>query len=239
MTPRIWLRGIILIVSLIALGYALKVGGLGSAIDESWIDTQIRGRGITGEVLFVVIGFLFTGVGLPRQIICFLGGYAFGFGLGTALGLLATTLGCIAAFGYARVLGRDFVASRFPRRVRKIDDFLHDNPLTMTLLIRLLPVGSNLVTNLAAGVSGVRGAPFIAGSALGYLPQTIIFALIGSGIALEPGLRIGVSVLLFVVSGAMGVYLYRTYRHGKSFDDNVERELGVGHEPPQAEDRAR
>lgn len=237
MTARIWLRGIILITSLVALGYALQISGLGSAIDEGWIDTEIRGRGINGELLFVAVGFLFTGIGLPRQIICFLGGYAFGFGQGTALGLLATTLGCIAAFGYARVLGRDFVAARFPRRVRKIDDFLHDNPLTMTLLIRLLPVGSNLVTNLAAGVSGVRGVPFVAGSAIGYLPQTVIFALIGSGIALEPELRIGVSIVLFVVSGAMGVYLYRKYRHGKSFDDKVERELGVARGTPPSEDQ--
>ena len=237
MTPRLWLRGFILIGSLVALGYALKVSGLGSSIDEGWIDTEIRGRGITGEMLFVAVGFLFTAAGLPRQMICFLGGYAFGFSLGTALGLLATTLGCIAAFSYARILGRDFVASRFPVRVRKIDDFLRDNPLTMTLLIRLLPVGSNLVTNLAAGVSGVRGMPFVAGSALGYLPQTIIFALIGSGIALDPELRIGVSVLLFVISGVMGVYLYRRYRHGKSFDDNVERELGVQSELSQTEDK--
>ena len=234
MTPRVLLRGFILIASLVLLGYALNVSGLGSSIDENWIDADIRGRGINGELLFIAIGILFTGVGLPRQIICFLGGYAFGFTQGTLLGLLATTLGCIAAFAYARVLGRDFVASRFPRRVRKIDDFLHDNPLTMTLLIRLLPVGSNLVTNLAAGVSGVRGVPFITGSAIGYLPQTIIFALIGSGITLEPKLRIGVSILLFVVSGVMGAYLYRKYRHGKSFDEKVEQELGV-----QSEDRVR
>ncbi len=231
MTARVWLRGIIVIASLVALGYGLKVSGLGSAIDEGWIDAEIRGRGINGGMLFVAVGFLFTGLGLPRQIICFLGGYAFGFIEGTALALLATTLGCITAFAYARLLGRDFVVTRFPRRVRKIDNFLHGNPLTMTLLIRLLPVGSNLVTNLAAGVSGVRGVPFVVGSAIGYLPQTIIFALIGSGITLDPELRIGVSVLLFVVSGALGISLYRTHRHGKSFDDNVERELGVDNEP--------
>ena len=32
----------------------------------------------------------------------------------------------------------------------------------------VLPVGSNLVTNLAAGVSSVRYLPFVAGSAIGY-----------------------------------------------------------------------
>ncbi|MFT5539807.1 MAG: putative membrane protein YdjX (TVP38/TMEM64 family), partial [Alphaproteobacteria bacterium] len=80
------------------------------------------------------------------------------------------------------------------------------------LLIRLLPVGSNLLTNLAAGVSGVRAVPFVAGSTLGYVPQTLIFALVGSGLHIEPALRIGASVVLFVVSGMLGVYLFRRYR---------------------------
>jgi len=90
----------------------------------------------------------------------------------------------------------------------------------------LLPLGSNLVTCLAAGVSGVSALAFISGSAVGYLPQTIVFTLIGSGIEVDPEMRIGLSVVLFVVSGMLGVYLYRKHRHGKSFDEKIERELG-------------
>lgn len=119
------------------------------------------------------------------------------------------------------------MAQRFPARVRRIDDFLSDNPLAMTLLIRFLPVGSNLATNLAAGVSRVPAVPFIAGSAVGYVPQTLVFALVGSGISLDPGFRIMVSALLFLLSGTLGVYLYRRHRHGKTFDEEVEREIGV------------
>jgi uncharacterized membrane protein YdjX (TVP38/TMEM64 family) len=125
------------------------------------------------------------------------------------------------------MLGRDFVVSRFPGRVKRIDDFLRDNPLSMTLLIRLLPLGSNLVTNLAAGVSSVSAVPFFQGSAIGYLPQTLIFALVGSGISVDPELRIAISVILFVISGILGVSLYRKNRHGKSFDSDVEHKLGV------------
>ncbi len=227
MTPKIWIRGLIWIVSLVAVGYALKTSGLGSSIDKAWIDSDIRDQGIMGEMLFVGVGLLFTTVGLPRQVICFLAGYAFGLVEGTLLALLATVLGCVIAFFYARVMGREFVAARFPNRVKSIDNFLHENPLSMTLLIRLLPLGSNLVTNLAAGVSSVRGGPFFLGSAIGYLPQTLVFSLIGSGINVDPELRIAVSVVLFVVSGFLGVNLYRKYRHGKTFDARVEKELGV------------
>jgi uncharacterized membrane protein YdjX (TVP38/TMEM64 family) len=230
MTPKILLRGLVLIASLVAVGYVLKISGLGSSIDKAWIDSDIRGQGFTGELLFIGIGMLFTAVGLPRQVICFLAGYAFGLVEGTALALLATSLGCIIAFYYARVLGRDFVAGRFPGRVRSIDNFLHDNPLSMTLLIRLLPLGSNLVTNLAAGVSSVAGLPFFIGSTIGYLPQTLIFALIGSGFSVDPEFRIAISIVLFVISGFLGVSLYRKHRHGKSFDSRIEHELGVDEE---------
>ncbi len=227
MTPKILFRGLFLIASLVGIGYVMKISGLGSFIDKAWIDSDIRGQGFTGELLFVGIGMLFTAVGLPRQVICFLAGYAFGLLEGTILALLASVLGCIVAFYYARVLGRDLVVSRFPNRVRGIDNFLHENPFSMTLLIRLLPLGSNLVTNLAAGVSSVGGGPFFLGSAIGYLPQILVFTLIGSGFSVDPELRITISVALFIVSGFLGVTLFRKYRHGKSFDARIEHELGV------------
>jgi uncharacterized membrane protein YdjX (TVP38/TMEM64 family) len=227
MTSGVFFRGLIWIVSLVAVGYVIKTTGLGSSIDKAWIDSDILGQGFSGELLFLGVSLLFTAIGLPRQVICFLGGYAFGFIEGTILALLATVLGCVIAFFYARMLGRDFVVSRFPGRVKNIDDFLRDNPLSMTLLIRLLPLGSNLVTNLAAGVSSVRPVPFFQGSAIGYLPQTLVFALVGSGISVDPELRIAISVILFIISGILGVSLYRKNRHGKSFDSDIEHKLGV------------
>ena len=227
MTPGVFFRGLIWILSLAAVGYAIKTTDLGSSIDKSWIDTDIHGQGFGGELLFVGVSMIFTAVGLPRQVICFLGGYAFGLVEGTILALLGTVLGCITAFFYARILGRGFVATRFPGRVKNIDVFLSDNPLSMTLLIRLLPLGSNLVSNLAAGVSSVSAVPFIQGSAIGYLPQTLVFALVGSGFSVDPELRIAISVILFVISGIIGVSLYRINRHGKSFDSDIEHKLGV------------
>jgi uncharacterized membrane protein YdjX (TVP38/TMEM64 family) len=82
----------------------------------------------------------------------------------------------------------------------------------MTLVIRLLPVGHNASTNLLAGVSGVRALPFLAGSLLGYVPQNLVFALAGSGVNIEPGARLTLAVLLFVVSSLIGVWLYRRHR---------------------------
>jgi uncharacterized membrane protein YdjX (TVP38/TMEM64 family) len=225
MSVRLVLKALVLFVSIVALGVVLKTTEIGTALDKAWIDSAVRGQGVTGEIVFLVVGALFTGLGLPRQVVCFLAGYAFGFAVGVGLALVATLAGCATTFAYARLLGRDLVAARFPARVKRIDDFLGDNPLSMTLLIRFLPVGSNLITNLAAGVSRVSALPFFAGSAIGYVPQTIVFALLGSGVAVDPALRVGLSAILFVLSGALGVYLYRRFRHGHSFDDDLDRDL--------------
>jgi uncharacterized membrane protein YdjX (TVP38/TMEM64 family) len=131
----------------------------------------------------------------------------------------------MACFFYARVLARDLVIHKFAARVRRIDAFLHDNPLTMAVLIRFLPVGSNLLTNLFAGVSAVRAVPFFAGSLLGYTPQTVVFVLLGSGIQVDPLLRGSVSVALFVASAALGVFLYKRLRHGHRLDVAIEDEV--------------
>jgi len=219
---KTYLPGLVFLATLVAVGYVLERGLVQEMLSETWIDAQVRGRGTPGELLFVAVGGAATALALPRQIVSFLGGYAFGLGLGTALALAATELGCVLTFYYARLVGRPLVARRLGARVRRIEDFLAANPFAMTLLIRLLPVGSNFATSLAAGVSRVPARPFLLGSLIGYLPQTLVFALAGSGMEVGGGLRLASAVVFFIASGAIGVWLYRKYRHGRSLGEDVE-----------------
>jgi uncharacterized membrane protein YdjX (TVP38/TMEM64 family) len=222
---RTYLPGLVFLFTLVALGYLVESGQLSGLLSEDWIDREVRGKGAPGELLFVAVGGAATALAVPRHIVSFLGGYAFGLGLGTALALAATELGCVLTFYYARVVARPLVSARLGARVRRIEDFLAANPFSMTLLIRLLPVGNNFVTSLAAGVSRVPARPFLSGSLLGYLPQTFVFTLAGSGVEMGGGMRIGFAVLFFVVSGAIGIWLYRRYRHGKSLGEDVEKSI--------------
>ena len=225
MKIRTYLPGLVFLTTLIAVGYVLESGLLTGLLSEDWIDREVRGKGIPGELLYVAVGGLVTAVAVPRHIVSFLGGYAFGVGLGTALALAATELGCVLTFYYARLIGRPLVSARLGARVRRIEDFLAANPFSMTLLIRLLPVGNNFATCLAAGVSRVPARPFLAGSLVGYVPQTLVFALAGSGIEMGATLRVAFAVVFFVASGAIGIWLYRKYRHGKSLGEDVEKSI--------------
>lgn len=225
MNARVILKGLALIFSLALLGYLFKTSDLGSSVNEAWIDARVRGHGVNGALLFLLMGAVFTAIGLPRQIIAFLGGYAFNLWLGTLLGALAALLGCMLSFAYARFFGKGLLRARLGERAGRFDRFIHDHPFAMTVLIRLLPLGSNLLTNLAAGISSIRSRHFFAGTLLGYLPQTLVFALVGSGVHIAPVFKIALAIGLFLISGALGAYLYRRFRHGQSLDDRIDAVL--------------
>ena len=225
MKARVILKGLALILSLALLGYLFNASDLGSSVNEAWIDARVRGHGINGALLFLLMGGIFTAIGLPRQIIAFLGGYAFNIALGTLLGAVAGLLGCMLSFAYARFFGKGLLRARLGERAGRFDRFVHDHPFSMTVLIRLLPVGSNLATNLAAGISSIRPAYFFSGTFLGYLPQTLVFALVGSGVHIAQALKIALAIGLFVISGALGVYLYHRFRHGQSLDARIDAAL--------------
>lgn len=202
------IRGIAVIGAFVAAGFFLRAVESGQFLNAGWIDTYVRQHGLAGQLIFFAAGTLFTAFGLPRQVICFLGGYAFGLAAGTALALGATVTGCALAFLFARLAARDLIAGRFSNRLRKADAFLGAHPFSAILMIRLLPVGSNLATNLAAGVSSAGLWPFLAASAFGHLPQTLVFTLVGSGINVDPEIRITLGVALFVLSMLLGTHLY-------------------------------
>lgn len=202
------LRGLCVMAILAAGGFLL-----GDLLDLHWIDMYVRDNGLAGELLFVAVGGLLVGTGLSRQVVAFLGGYGFGFIHGTLLAMLAAVCGCILTFYTARLLIRSTASSRFSARVREIDRFIHENTFTMTVLIRLLPLGSNWLVNLAAGVSGVRSAPFFFGSILGFIPQMAVFALVGSGTRMDRYWQVALAMGLFAGAAAIGLYLYRRFRN--------------------------
>lgn len=205
-------KGLSLLATLGIAVFLLRYFGLDEALDKGWIDTHVRSHGIIGVMTYVGLGIFFSALGFPRQLICFLGGYAYGIFMGSLLGTIATTLGCAATILYARIAGRNFIKRHFGKRIGKIDAFLSKSPFNMALAIRFFPLGSNLVANLAAGVTSIPLIPFIAGSAIGYLPQNIVFALFGSGTNVSSHMQMFMAVILFIISTLIGVRMYKKYR---------------------------
>jgi uncharacterized membrane protein YdjX (TVP38/TMEM64 family) len=209
----------LLVAGLVAGGVVLRE--LGGVPGTAWMD-RIRDDGPWGALVFVLAGAALTGIGVPRQTIAFLGGYAFGALLGIGFAMAAQLLGCAASYGWARLLGRDWaerrLAGRFGHRLRPLRDALAAQPFGATLALRLLPVGSNIGTNLAAGLIALPALPFLAASALGYLPQTVVFALLGKGIRVDGAWQLALAGVLLVVSVGIGLWLLRRHRAARALD---------------------
>ena len=183
-----------------------------------FVDEYIRSHGLRGCLLFVILAGGLTCFGLPRQLISFVGGYAFGMLFGTIWATAGTTLGCTLSFLYARFVGRGGVERRFSRQVARVNNLVCEAPFAMVVCIRLLPMGNNLLTCLLGGVSRISAWSFISASCLGYIPQNLIFALLGSGIRVDPFWRTALSAVLFAVSSLIGWWIYRRFRLNRAVD---------------------
>jgi uncharacterized membrane protein YdjX (TVP38/TMEM64 family) len=211
------LKGLVMLGVLGGAVWAVRSLGVTDMLrDAAWFNEHVLGSGPLSIIIYMLVGMGATALGLPRQVVCFLGGMAFGALSGTVLGTLASGLGCLACAAFARFSGREFVVRTFGPRLERLDRVLRFSPFQMAVAIRLLPVGSNLLTNLAAGVSSIPMWPFVLGSTLGYLPQSLVFALFGGGMNADSprgvALSVGVSVALFLASAWMGVSVWRKYR---------------------------
>jgi uncharacterized membrane protein YdjX (TVP38/TMEM64 family) len=165
----------------------------------------------TGAVALTAAGAMLTAAGLPRQVVAFGGGYVFGAWTGGALSLVAQMLGCGLDYVAARGVAGAWARRRLARggRLASIHQRLAAHPFSATLMLRLLPVGNNVLLNLVAGVAGVRARPFFAATVIGYLPQTVIFAMLGSGVQIGRTAQLVTAAILFAAAGVVGWLLAR------------------------------
>jgi uncharacterized membrane protein YdjX (TVP38/TMEM64 family) len=153
-------------------------------------------------------------IGFPRIVLSAVGGAMFGVVLGTLWSQVAMTLAILAPFLYSRHLGRELVARRMGRRLQRFDDLLGQHGFMVVLLIRLCPVGNNFLTNYLAGVTAIPLGTFLAASFVGYLPESFIFALLGSGLADHPQLRLWGGALLLAVFSLFFIWYFRRSKEG-------------------------
>ena len=191
---------------------ALLLCGLllaGLALRSGWGRAALDAPAQAGPAVFVLAAAAACAVGVPRQVVAYAAGLGFGTWAGCALALLASVAGCAVDFLWARLVARDWAARRIKGRLARLDGQLSRHPFGATLTLRLLPVGSNILLNLLAGVSAVAMGPFLLASAIGYVPQTAVFALLGGGVRVDRSLQIALAGGLFVLASLLGLWLMR------------------------------
>jgi uncharacterized membrane protein YdjX (TVP38/TMEM64 family) len=201
-------------VVLLALGL-LHGTPLRASLDDhqalkSWLDRQ----GTLAPLWFVGGGAALTAIGVPRLALYFAGGAAFGFAAGLLYAQFGSVLGALLTFAAARWAGRAAVEARLAHHpgLRRL---LDQRSVLAVFVLRQLPIASAVVS-LALGVRHVPAGTFLVGTFVGFLPEGVPLALLGSGLgktslALSL-LQVAAAALMLLALAGSGLHVYRRWR---------------------------
>jgi uncharacterized membrane protein YdjX (TVP38/TMEM64 family) len=166
----------------------------------------IRSWGVAAPLMSVLLMITQAIVApIPAFLITAANGMVFGSFLGALISWIGALMGALTSFYIARLFKK--VALRKIVRNHKAAEFIihagEKNGFYVILLSRLLPFISFDIISYMAGLSGISPWAFIVGTALGMVPATIVYTVIGHEIpAMEknfPILLTYTTVFIFIL----------------------------------------
>lgn len=187
-----------------------------------WIESHVESYFWTALAAYVVLFSLLILTTLPvGTVFCLAGGYLFGIGLGVAAALLAATLGATLTVLLVRGFGGRKLRDLLSRgRIERWLKLLERDATWYLIILRVIPIMPFFPVNAAAGATRIGIGQFMAATAAGLTPTTIIYASIGNGlnsvvdarevagpqIFLEPQVAIPLGLLALLISISWAIH---------------------------------
>ena len=139
-----------------------------------------------GAFSWLVFGVFYafvTAFSVPGgAVMTILGGFLFGPWLGGTLSVVGATVGATVVFLAARYALGDFLKAKLGRSMLKMEKGFNEHPLTYLLFLRLIPLFPFWLVNLIPALLHVPIKIYIFGTAIGIIPGTLIYSLLGNGL---------------------------------------------------------
>jgi uncharacterized membrane protein YdjX (TVP38/TMEM64 family) len=150
---------------------------------QATLDILVGRHPIAAPLLYTAIYAVTVALSLPEgAVLTVAGGLLFGTVLGGTMAVLGATAGALVLFLAARSAFAGSLARRGGTSLARIRAELHRNGFSYMLAIRLIPALPFWLVNLAGALAGMRLLPFAAGTLLGIIPATFVYASIGAGL---------------------------------------------------------
>jgi uncharacterized membrane protein YdjX (TVP38/TMEM64 family) len=172
-----------------ALAVAAAAAGLFAAHHvlpvERWLSSfqhWVAGLGFWAPVIYGAVYVAAALLLVPGALLTIGAGLLFGLVQGTLLVLLSATLAAALAYLIARHLARDRVErwARKSPRFTAIDAAIREQGWKVVVLLRLSPLVPFSLSNYLYGLTAVRFWPYVAASAAGMIPGTLLYVSIGA-----------------------------------------------------------
>lgn len=190
----------------VAYGVTILIAG-----DGAEISTYLRSFGVWAPIASLCLMVLqAVAAPVPAVLITFANGLAFGVFWGGLLTIAGQTLAAAVCFWIARTLGRDSVAALVNTfGLTTVDTWITRWGAPGIAVARIIPGLSFDLVSYAAGLTGMRGRPFLLASAIGGAPQAFLYAyLIQSAPEYAATLAVG-TTLAFAIAMLVAVMLSR------------------------------
>jgi uncharacterized membrane protein YdjX (TVP38/TMEM64 family) len=179
-TKTDWARLIIPAALYVALAItAWKLGWLSPAN----VEKESRAHSIAGIPLFTIgyVGLyaIVAASALPVGPLAYGAGALFGFVRGAIYVFIGSMLGAAAGYFLARVFLGAATRRILGSHRQQVQDFAKGNVVLNSFRMQLIPIIPFGIRNYAAGISKVSPAKFLAGTAAGIIPATLVAAFVG------------------------------------------------------------
>lgn len=156
-----------------------------SATWAEWLTQSmewIRDHGAIGCVWFVVLYVVLGAVFLPGSILTLGAGAVYGWGLGTVLVAVASTLGAALNFFTSRYVARGWIERRLESRprFRSLAHAIASRGWPLILLSRFSPIFPHSIVSYAAGLTRIRVGTFLLASFVGFIPLSLAYSYAGA-----------------------------------------------------------
>ena len=198
--------------------------------DIHLMTSSLRAFGGWAPMVFVIIVSMLVAIGVPRLLLCPIGGMAFGFFWGLVWSQIGTMIGYYATFLFVRWSGRDFILKKWPK-LNKYRDFFTAKGTLVVLLIRQLPIAGFYI-NIVMGLTHIRHVNFLIGTLVGILPEAVPATMIGAGlIHFSPGKSMAAitaaAAFFLILWSLVGRYLPSSHLH---IETTVKQSIETGKE---------
>lgn len=148
-------------------------------------------------------------VGFPRQLVCLTAGVVYGFGWVFFYATIATVIGALLAYNWARWLGHEWGKISFPCKTKKNSSFYSNKPFSYRSYLPFDACGFFRSVEYHGWYSWYFRYAFYLCDFSGKLSTNGCFVLLGGGIRIGHFGQITLSLLLLAVSILAGLILMK------------------------------
>lgn len=203
--PPLWRRllplAALLCLSIAALVYLNRQGWDLDTVAQhrAWLMAQVDAEPLLSGLVLFAAYLVCTALSLPLgSMLTVVAGFFLGWLPATLWVLGGATVGSIAVFLAARGALHDTLAARAGPWLRRMERGFREHAFSYLLVLRLLPIFPFWLVNLVPALLGVPLRVFVAATAIGIVPGTIVFASLGGGLGevMDRGERPDLGLLL-------------------------------------------